>query len=118
MRGVLAPEVQEIIRGTIQGPDPGKIWISTDGIPPWVRKYASAENPKSVTIIYSIWFKPDHYNWRNLFHEIKHCEQFYIYREDFIDVYSKAVMLSGYEDSKFEQQAQDYADKMIERVKK
>ena len=116
MKGILAPEVQDIVRGTIEGPDPGAIWVCTDGMPEWVKKYASSDDPYAVTVIYSIWFEPEHYTWRNLFHEIKHCEQFYRYKQDFIDVYTQQVIRSGYNYSDFEKEAEKYADKMMERI--
>lgn len=121
MQGVLNPEIQDIVRGTIEGPDPGEIWICNDGIPEWVQKRSSSDNPYSVTIIYSIWFKPDQYTWYNIFHEIKHCEQFYVYRKRFLDVYSLSLvketpMVPGYETSYLEKEADRYATKMTNRV--
>lgn len=69
-----------------------------------------------MTIGYTVWFDPGEYTWRNLFHELKHVEQFHRHKGDFMDVYSGAVWMYGYKGNKFEKEAREYADRMMKRV--
>lgn len=115
-RGKLAPGVKDIVKGTIEGPNLELIWVDTRGIPGWVSKYSASEQPQAMTIGYTTWYNPGDYTWRNLFHELKHVEQFYKYNENFIDKYTEAVWIYGYKGNKFEKQARDYADRMMEKI--
>ena len=116
LKGRLNPEIKDIIKGTIDGPDLDRIWLDTRGIPGWVSQFSAAEKPVAMTIGYRIWFEPGAYNWRNLFHELKHVEHFYKHKDGFIDEYSEAVWIHGYKKNRFERQARNYADKMMERI--
>lgn len=96
---------------------PSEITLTLGKIPDWVREYSAVETPVAMTIGYRIWFTKEGYTWHNLFHEVKHCDQFKEFSgKKFMKKYTLETLAHGYKENPFEEEAEQFAEQMTEKV--